>query len=214
MKTCNAEQYNGKLWIPEDCTAAFEEQQIPLTACYTALSCKECGVHKIRIFKVSLLCCVNRLPKCNMKLCTTTAHVHFCSHFAEDVFKRKMQHTMCVSMQDSTPCTQFYMRWLLLEVFFFTILGDRGSERTGVIIVYPFCTLFCYLLFAAAGNAFQRPDKNCQWFCSFTDNSSVFVQGDFTHQGALLCLCCKALKRRYLCCKALKGEPLNPCKYS
>lgn len=129
MKTCNAEQYNGKLWIPEDCTAAFEEQQIPLTACYTALSCKECGVHKIRIFKVSLLCCVNRLPKCNMKLCTITAHVHFCSHLAEDAFKTKMQHTMCVSMQNSTSCTQFYMRWLLLEVFFFFFYHLRRQRK-------------------------------------------------------------------------------------
>lgn len=79
----------------------------------------------------------------------------------------------------------------------------------------PFCSLFCYLLFAAASNAYQRPDKNCQWFCCFTDNSSVFVQGALTHQGSLLCcLCCEALKRLCLCCKALKGESLNLCKYA
>lgn len=42
----------------------------------------------------------------------------------------------------------------------------------------------------------------------------MFVQGDLTHQGTLLCFCCKALKRLCLCCKALEGEPLNLCKYS
>lgn len=90
----------------------------------------------------------------------------------------------------------------------------REREGGRVIILYPFYTLFCYLLSAAQSNAYQRPDKNCQWFCCFTDNSSVFVQGDLTHQGSLLCFCCKALKRLCLCCKALKEEPLNLCKYS
>lgn len=98
--------------------------------------------------------------------------------------------------------------------FFAYVLRDSGREGGRVIILYPFCTLFCYLLLAAPSNAYQRPDKNCQWFCCFTDNSSVFVQGDLTHQGSLLCCCCKALKRLCLCCKALKGEPLNPYKYS
>lgn len=47
-----------------------------------------------------------------------------------------------------------------------------------------------------------------------TDNSSVFVQSDLTHQGSLLCFCCKALKRLCLCCEALNDEPLSLCKYS
>lgn len=98
------------------------------------------------------------------------------------------------------------------NIFFLCLCLQR--QRRSVIILYPFCALFCYLLFAAQSNAYQRPDKNCQWFRCFTDNSSVFVQGDLTHQGSLLCFCCKALKRLCLCCKALKGEPLNPCKYS
>lgn len=42
----------------------------------------------------------------------------------------------------------------------------------------------------------------------------MFVQGDLTHQGSLLCFCCKALKMPCLYCRALKGEPLSHRKYS
>lgn len=126
----------------------------------------------------------------------------------------KVQSTQQIPWAATLTCIRYIIVQCSNSQKFLSVLRKRGREGGRVIILYPFRALFCYLLFAAPSHAYQRPDKNCQWFCCFTDSSSVFVQGDLTHQGSLLCFCCKALKRLCLCCKALKGEPLNLCKYS
>lgn len=209
MNTRNTEQHDHKLWIVGNWSGVFEVNKILLNCRYTALSCEENVLPEIRILKVTGFVVL---------ICGQYVSVRFClarvisAGSFQNLNKLKTQSTLVVSWKSNLHYIAHEYNAPVVKNFFANVLRDSGGEGGRVIILYPFCTLFCYLLFAAPSNAYQRPDKNCQWFCCFTDNSSVFVQGDLTHQGSLLCCCCKALKRLCLCCKALKGEPLNPYK--